>query len=150
MRKSKVWYWTLLRPKYWPSTTDGATAATVATRIIDRVRAPANRRMRSPCAVRGDRLEHRPPHQPGGQATYHPPARRRHSNELRSQRPVSYHAHATIGTLADRHAGLPHIATVFAIKRNFFRASGRRALAANGLLLLVAASASAQQPAPPA
>ena len=64
---------------------------------------------------------------------------------------MSYHAHATSGTLADRHAVLPHIATVFAIKRNFFRASGRRAsLAANGLLLLVAASASAQQPAPPA
>jgi len=60
---------------------------------------------------------------------------------------VSYHAHATFGTLADRHALLPHSPTVFAIKRNFLAASGRRArFAVNGFLSVVtAATASAQQ-----
>jgi len=33
----------------------------------------------------------------------------------------------TLGTLADRHALLPHSPTVFTIKRNFFARSGRRA-----------------------
>ena len=64
---------------------------------------------------------------------------------------MSYHAHATLGTLADRHALLPHSPTVFAIKRNFFAESGRRApFAVNGVLAMVTvATASAQQsPAP--
>jgi len=86
----------------------------------------------------------------GGQAPYHtPPATLRRTNELRSQQPVSYHAHATLGTLADRHALLPHSPTVFAIKRNFFARSGRRSpFAVNGFLALVtAATAGAQQAA---
>ena len=35
----------LLRPKYCASTNDGALVATMATSIIDRVTAPANRRI---------------------------------------------------------------------------------------------------------
>ena len=71
---------------------------------------------------------------------------------------MSYHAHATFGTLADRHALLPHSPTVFTIKRNFLARRGRRSLfSVNGFLTLVtAATASAQQapvarsaPAPP-
>ena len=60
---------------------------------------------------------------------------------------MSYHAHATLGTLADRHALLPHSPTVFAIKRNFFAETGRRApFAVNGFIALVtAATAIAQQ-----
>ena len=52
----------------------------------------------------------------------------------------------TLGTLADRHALLPHSPTVFTIKRNFFVRSGRRApFSVNGLLAMVtAATASAQ------
>jgi len=54
----------------------------------------------------------------------------------------------TLGTLADRHALLPHSPTVFTIKRNFFARSGRRApFSVNGLLAMVTATASAQAPA---
>ena len=83
----------------------------------------------------------------GASAIPYPPATLRRTNELRSQQPVSYHAHATPGTLADRHALLPHSPTVFAIKRNFFALPGRRTpFSVNGLLAIVtAATASAQQ-----
>ena len=61
---------------------------------------------------------------------------------------MSYHARATFGTVADRHALLPHSRTVFAIKRNFIAAAGRPArFSANGFVAVVtAATASAQQP----